>query len=119
MNDNLVELKEEEENKTKNTVLRHESVIVVINTDEWIVVGEEGGEGGSGVGAGKKENKVKQMTSWMSLSLSCETTVSYLDRLRTRVRYVPEQSPEAADNLVEGRRDVNQRVSVTGNDFRS
>lgn len=69
MNDNLVELKEEEENKTKNTVLRHESVIVVINTDEWIVVGEEGREGGSGVGARKERNKVKQMTSWMSLSL--------------------------------------------------
>lgn len=62
----------------------------MIKTDEWIV-GGGGGVGGS-VQEGKKERekeegrkkerkkgKVKLMTSWMSLS--CETTVSRLDRL--------------------------------------
>ena len=52
------------------------------------------------------------------LSLSCETAVSCLLGQVENSGTFQNKTPEAADKLVEGM-DVNQRVSVTGNDFRS
>jgi len=104
------------ERRKQDTALRHGLVNCCDKNWRMDCGGGGGGVGGS-VQEGKKERekeegrkkerkkeKVKLMTSWMSLS--CETTVSRLDRLWTRIR--SRTTPEADAS----RRDANAFPSL-------